>query len=56
MSDITDKIATAIVLLMFAFAFGTMVAGSVLDRVDLVVAGFASLCVPTLILLGLCKR
>jgi len=41
-----NRVETAIVLLMFAFAYGMMIAGSVLDRVDLIVVGFASLCVP----------
>jgi len=67
MREIVDKIdgnfriwinivATAVILLMFAFAFGMMIAGGVLDRVDLIAVGFASLCVPTLILLGLCRK
>jgi len=51
-----NRVETAIILLMFAFAYGMVIAGNVLDRADLVVVGFASLCVPTLILLGLCKR
>jgi len=50
-----NRVETAIVLLMFAFAYGLMGFGSVMDRVDLVAVGLASLCVPTLILLG-CKR
>jgi len=47
-----NSAGAAPVLLMFAIAYGIVIGGSVLDRVDLVVAGFVSLCVPTLILLG----
>jgi len=51
-----NRVATAIILLMFAFAYGMVIAGSILDRVNLVVVGFVSLCIPTLVLLGLCKK
>jgi len=51
-----NRVETAIVLLMFALAYGLMGFGFVMDRVDLIAVGFASLCVPTLILLGLCRR